>query len=319
MFNLVGGAAPLEKQHTLRGTLSCVGVGLHGGQRVSLAVRPAPGDSGIVFLRRDVPAGRGVIPARWDAVVDTQLCTMLSNEHGITVATIEHLMAALAGCGVDNALVELDGPEVPIMDGSSAPFVALIEQVGRVAQTKPRRMIRVLAPLEVQEGDKFARLEPGPAVELAVEIDFPSTVIGAQSFELTLAGRAFARQVAHCRTFGFKADLERLWARGQALGGSLNNAILVDGDRVVNPQGLRCPDEFVRHKLLDCVGDLALAGAPLLGRFQGYKPGHGLNNRLLRALFLNPQAWCWEPAGVQQTKTAGSTGLAISQAPSATG
>lgn len=284
-------------QTTLKKSVHCSGVGLHSGAMISLALRPGAPNSGIVFVRSDERPGRDRIPARWDRVTDTRLCTLLSNEHTVSVGTVEHLMAALRALGVDNAVIELDGPEVPILDGSAAPWMRLIQQVGLARQAAKRRVIRLHRPVSVSDGDKFALLTPSAGgSRFTVEIDFPSKAVGVQKRSLELTGPGFGRSIARARTFGFLHEVEYLRRNGLARGGSLDNAVVIDGDRVVNPEGLRYEDEFVRHKILDSVGDLYLAGAPIVADFHAVKPGHGLNNRLLHALFEQPDAWSLVPA-----------------------
>jgi len=272
------------RQHTLAGSAIFAGTCLHTGQRVRASMRPAPADSGVVFLRTDVK-GDGRIPAIGRNVVNTRLNTVIGNASGASVATVEHLMAALCALGVDNVLIELDGPEAPIMDGSAEPFIRLIDQVGVRAQDAPRRY------LEILEGDKRAALVPASRFEVAVEIAFETGAIGRQSVELVMDETAFRDELAEARTFGFLHEVEALRAAGLALGGSLDNAVVVDGDRLLNPEGLRRPDEFVRHKAMDAVGDLYLLGHPLIGRYEGRYAGHGLNNALVRAVLDRPDAW----------------------------
>ena len=296
------GYIPLEtgRRRTLKAAIGCVGTGLHSGRRVNLTLRPAASGTGIVFRRTDV----GVeIPALYDNVVDTRLCTMLgaadAPQHRI--GTVEHVLAALAGCGVDDAIVELDGPEVPILDGSAAPFVFLLDCAGltahgHVGSGRPEA-IEVLRTVRVQDGDgpnaAWVELAPsgGERFEASLTIDFPNTAIGRQALSLRLTPQAFRDALADSRTFTLAEEISRLRAAGLARGGSLANAVVVDGPLVLNPGGLRRPDEFVRHKLLDVVGDLALAGAPIRGRFTGHRSGHALNNRLLRALFAERANW----------------------------
>jgi len=280
-------------QKTLKQSITYVGVGLHSGKNVSMTVHPGEVDSGIHFLRKDVPAGEGLIAARWYNVVDTRLSTAIGNEYGYRVDTVEHLMAALRGCGVDNAMIELDGPEVPIMDGSSHPFVSMIERIGTVDQDSARHAIWIQRPIEVREGDKYAIMMPSNTSRITVEIDFKHTAIGSQTMSVELVNEAFHHQVARARTFGFAQQIEALREKGLALGGSLRNAILVDGDRIVNEEGLRFDDEFVRHKILDSLGDLALAGVPILGHYFGRKPGHELNSRLMNTLFEERGSWSY--------------------------
>jgi UDP-3-O-[3-hydroxymyristoyl] N-acetylglucosamine deacetylase len=279
------GTAP---QCTLKAAISCVGVGLHTGQRVSLSFQPAPVDHGIVFRRADLGAG---VPARFDRVVDTRLCTVLEQD-GVRVSTVEHVMAALVGCGIDNAVVELDGPEPPIFDGSAAQFVFLLDCAGKVVQDTPRPVVEILRPVRVNDADGFAELRPGPiGLDMALSIDFAAAAIGRQALSLRLTPESFRHELSRARTFTLVEDIDRLRATGLAQGGSLDNAVVVDQARVLNPAGLRAPDEFVRHKLLDAVGDLALAGVSLRGRFIAHRSGHTLNNRLLRALFADRAAW----------------------------
>lgn len=286
------GFLPIEtgRRRTLKAPIGCVGTGLHSGHRASLTLRPAAAGTGIVFRRTDL----GIeIPALFDRVSDTRLCTAIGEGPG-RIGTIEHVMAALAGTGVDDAIVEVDGPEVPIMDGSAAPFVFLIDCAGIVATAAPRAAIEVLRPVRVEEPNgAFAELLPSrePAFDIDLEIDFPNTAIGRQARTLRLSPRTFREGLADARTFTLAEDVARLRAVGLAQGGSLANAVVVDGPLVLNPGGLRRPDEFVRHKMLDVVGDLALAGAPIHGRFRGARSGHALNNRLLRALFDDAAAW----------------------------
>jgi len=278
-------------QHTLRAPASFAGVGVHTGAHTRVTVRPAAADAGIVFVRTDVADRDNRVAVSGEAVCKTQLGTVIGNAAGVTVATIEHLMAALVMLGVDNALVELDGPEMPIMDGSSLPFVQMLDRAGLRAQDAPRRYIEILAPIEVVEGDKRAALLPADQFEVAFEIAFASSVIGRQRVDLMMDERAFRRELADCRTFGFLHEVEALRAMGLARGGSMENVVVIEGERILNPEGLRRPDEFVRHKALDAIGDLYVLGAPILGRFEGLLAGHGINNALVRALLACPDAW----------------------------
>lgn len=301
-----GAFAPVTRQRTLKGKIGCVGMGLHGGRAVALTLHPAAPGTGIVFRRTDLgEAGLAQndardgfidIPARFDTVADTRLCTELAapGRDDITIGTVEHLMAALAGCGVDNVLVEINGPELPILDGSAAPFVFLIDCAGVVEQAAPRRVIEILRPVEVVSGDAFTALYPAPdrdGFEMALSIAFDAPAIGQQALALRLTEESFRRELARARTFTLASVIGALQASGRAIGGNLENAVVVDGARVLNPGGLRMPDEFVRHKLLDAVGDLALAGGMLRGRFVAHRSGHALNNQLLHALFAAPEAW----------------------------
>ena len=301
------GFIPLDtaRRRTLKTTISCVGVGVHSGRRATLTLRPATSGTGIRFRRGDLDLD---IPASYENVSDTRLCTALSlpGQPEARIGTVEHVMAALAGCGIDDAIIEVDGPEVPILDGSAAPFVFLIDCAGIVAHAGPSETIDVLRTVRVQDGEgpdaAWAELSPalpGAAergLDAALTIDFAGTVIGRQQLALRITPMSFRHELADARTFTLAAEVEHLRAIGLAQGGSLSNAVVVDGPLVLNPGGLRRPDEFVRHKLLDAVGDLALAGAPLRGRFTGHRSGHALNNRVLRALFADAQAWRRLPA-----------------------
>ncbi len=277
------------KQRTLKTSINCSGVALHSGAKVSMTLHPAPIDAGITFKRTDIAGLGAVIPAKWDHVVDTRMCTTLGNDDGVTIGTVEHLMAALAGCGIDNAVVELNGEEVPIMDGSSQPFVFLIECAGVVEQDAAKKIIRVLKTVSVNDGE--ARLCPGSHLSLDFEIDFNNDLVSHQSLSIGVINGSFAKELARARTFGFLQDVEALRAAGLAKGGSLENAVVVSGSEVMNEGGLRYDDEFVRHKMLDALGDLYLAGAAIIGGFQGVCSGHTTNNMLLQALFADPGAW----------------------------
>jgi UDP-3-O-[3-hydroxymyristoyl] N-acetylglucosamine deacetylase len=296
------------RQHTLKSPISCVGVAVHSGRRVSLTLRPAEAGHGIAFRRTDL--GR-IIPARYDHVVDTCLSTVIADASWASarVGMIEHLMAAFAAKGIDNALVDVDGPELPILDGSAAPYLFLLDCAGIVEQDAPRAIIEIRRVVRVTEGEAFAELRPlrgagggsvpsleMPILDINVSIDFPAAAIGRQSHALRLTTASFREEVARARTFALAHEVERMRAAGYALGGNLDNAIVVDGATVLNPGGLRMENEFARHKLVDAVGDLSLAGAALHGRFVAHRTGHGLNNRLLRALFADQATWR-QPAG----------------------
>ena len=256
-----------------------------------MKIHPAPAGHGIWFLRSDLPLGDARIPAVWDAVVPSKLCTVIANDAGVSVSTIEHVMAALAGSAISNALVEVDGPEVPILDGSAAPFVKAMLAAGILVQEAPVIAIRVLKPVEVRDGEAMARLEPSDMLEIDFRIDFAEAAIGQQAKVLNMANGAFVRELSNSRTFCRQADVIAMRERGLALGGTLENAVVFDGSKVLSPGGLRHADEPVRHKMLDAMGDLALAGAPILGRYTGVRAGHALTNKLLRALFAQPDAW----------------------------
>ncbi|MHC9087002.1 UDP-3-O-acyl-N-acetylglucosamine deacetylase [Luteimonas sp. RIT-PG2_3] len=281
----------MPQQRTIKNVIRATGVGLHSGEKVFLTLRPAAPDTGIMFRRVDLdPVVE--IPASGELVTETTLCTGLSRE-GAKVQTVEHLMSALAGLGVDNLYVELSAPEVPIMDGSSGPFVFLLQSAGIVEQAVPKRFIRIKHTVEVREGDKIARFEPYDGFKLAFTIDFnhPSIPASQSRAEVEFSTENYIREVSRARTFGFMRDLEYMRERNLGLGGSMDNAIVLDEFRVLNDDGLRYADEFVRHKILDAVGDLYLAGRPILGAFHGYKSGHALNNKLVRALLAEHSAW----------------------------
>lgn len=280
-------------QHTVAAEVSCVGVSLHTGDMVNMIVRPAAANTGIVFVRKDIDSANNVVAATYDAVVETTLGTTIANAHGTTVSTIEHVMAALWGAGIDNARVELDGPEVPIMDGSSEPFVFLLECAGRVQQGALRRMVEVLQPVTVEEGGSKATLSPAEGFMLDVEIAFNHKLIETQRARYDFSDTSFKQALARARTFGFERDVEKMRSMGLALGGSLHNAIVIGEEEILNEGGLRYADEFVRHKALDCVGDYFLAGGLIKGEVVTRRPGHGINNKLLRALFANPANYRW--------------------------
>jgi UDP-3-O-[3-hydroxymyristoyl] N-acetylglucosamine deacetylase len=284
-------AHPALQQNTLLSSAECSGVGVHSGEKVALRIKPADADTGIVFVRTDLANGARAIPARWDHVVDTKLCTVIGNKAGARVATIEHLMAALHAYGISNAIIEIDGAEVPVMDGSADSFVFLIEMAGVVPQNAPRRMIEILSPVEVAHQGKFARLSPALDSSYSFDIVFDQAPISRQSYEFSLSADAFKCEIGRARTFGFYEEVDQLRKAGLARGGSLDNAIVIKDRQVMNEDGLRYVDEFVRHKLLDAVGDMALAGAAIRGHFHGSCSGHALNNQLLRALFADPSAW----------------------------
>ncbi|MCA6266716.1 MAG: UDP-3-O-acyl-N-acetylglucosamine deacetylase [Phenylobacterium sp.] len=278
-------------QHTVRSPVRFAGIGVHTGEQARVTLLPAPADTGVVFIRTDVRDRDNRIAVSGEAVCRTQLGTVITNAAGVTVSTIEHLMAALVMTGVDNALVEIDGPEMPIMDGSSIDFIRGLDRAGLQPQGAPRRFIEIVDVVEVIEGDKRATLRPSDGFEVAFEIAFASAAIGRQAVDLKMGAGAFRRELADCRTFGFLHEVEALRAMGLARGGSMDNAVVIDGDEIMNPEGLRRPDEFVRHKALDAIGDLYVLGAPVIGRFEGVLAGHALNNALVRALLATPHAW----------------------------
>ncbi|GAB5469164.1 MAG: UDP-3-O-acyl-N-acetylglucosamine deacetylase [Rhodospirillales bacterium] len=278
------------QQRTLARSASISGIGLHSGLPVKMALCPAPVGHGVVFLRKDSDT---TVPATWRHAVESPLCPTLVDGGGGKIATIEHLLSALAALGVDNLLVELDGPEAPVLDGSSARFVELIDEVGLVTQGAPRRAIEILTKVEVSEPGRSASLEPAARLEMSFAIDFADPAIGKQYWEGPVDEALYRDEIAQARTFGLLAEVEAMQRMGLGRGGSLDNAVVVDNGKVMNPEGLRYSDEFVRHKVLDAIGDLALAGAPILGRFVGDKAGHALTLRLLNKLFETPKAWRW--------------------------
>jgi UDP-3-O-[3-hydroxymyristoyl] N-acetylglucosamine deacetylase len=281
------------RQRTIKTQVRTTGVGLHTGARVNLSLRPAPPDAGIVFRRIDLPAPCDFVVAP-ELVTDTRLCSMLEG-NGAKVATVEHLMSALAGLGIDNLFIDLDGAEVPILDGSAAPWVYLLQSAGIEAQNAAKRFMRVLKTVRIDDGDKWAQFEPHEGCTLSFRIDFDHPVFrqSAKEMHIDLARESYVKEVSRARTFGFMNEVEYLRSNNLALGGTLDNAIVMDEFRVLNNDGLRYADEFVKHKVLDAVGDLYLTGHPILGAFSAYKSGHGLNNRLLRALTSDASAWEW--------------------------
>ena len=285
----------VEFQQTLQHAVICAGVGVHSGARAKMVVRPAEAGTGIRFRRTDLGIDT-LIEAHGECVSEVKLGTTLTNGDGASIATVEHFLAACAGLGLDNLLVEIDGPEVPIMDGSAAVFCELFLQAGLRQQSALRRRIRILDTIEVRDGVKWARLSPSTdnVLTLKAKIEFQSKAIGTQQMAMRLMPGLFARDIAFARTFGFARDVEALKAMGLARGGSLDNAVVIDGDTIMNPEGLRSDDEFIRHKLLDAVGDLMLAGGPIAGSYEAHQPGHAMNNKLVRALMDQPEAWCWE-------------------------
>lgn len=280
-------------QSTIAAPFTVDGVGVHSGAATRLTVRPAAANAGICFVRTDITDQDNIIPARWDLVTETQLCTVLTNGAGISISTVEHVLSALAGYGIDNAVIEVDGPEIPIMDGSAADFVAKIEQTGRKAQNASRKVLRVTKTVSYEEDGKAVYLTPADSTFYSLEIDFDNALIGKQKYALELRQSSYKREISAARTFGFLHEVEYLRKIGLARGGSLENAIVIDGDKVLNPTGLRFGNEFVRHKILDAIGDLYLAGGQLLGHYHGVKSGHALNNKALRALFAQPDAYEW--------------------------
>jgi len=283
----------MNRQQTIAQSASLSGVGVHSGEPATLTIRPAPEGAGVRFVRADVTDRDAVIPALVTMVTTTELGTNMSNAAGISVATVEHFLAACSGLGVDNIIAELDGPELPILDGSSRPFVDLLTQAGVKEQGAARRVLKILKPVKVRHGAKFARLSPGEGFEMRVVIDFTTKAIGRQEIRFVMTPGAFAHDVAWARTFGFADQAEELHAMGKGLGASMDNTIVVEGDAILNPGGLQAEDEFVRHKLLDVIGDLFLAGGQIDGLYEAEQPGHALNNQLLRAVFADATSFAW--------------------------
>lgn len=288
----------VELQHTISSPAVCAGVGVHTGARVRMSIRPAPIGTGIIFVRSDEKGRDSRIPATADYVASTNLGTTLRNAAGVEIATVEHFLAACAGLEIDNLIVETDGPELPILDGSSAQFVQLLLSAGRKEQAAARRSIEIIERIAVASGDKSASLEPAERAEFDVTIRYKDAPIGVQRRRYFPGRDAFLTEIADARTYGFLSDVEKLHAIGRGLGASYENTVVINEGRVVNEDGLRFEDEFVRHKILDAIGDLALAGAPILGRYTADQPGHALNVKLVQALLDTPRAWRWAPPDV---------------------
>lgn len=283
--------AGATKQKTLKTEIGCTGIALHSGRRTTLTLKPAEENSGIRICRTDLVNGAREIILNWANVVDTRLATTVGNDHGATVSTVEHLMAALAGCEIDNVLIEVDGPEIPIMDGSAEPFVFLIDCAGTVEQDAPRKAIKILKPITVGDDTRSLTILPSDEFSLDFEIDFASSAIDKQEREFQGVDSNFKADIARARTFGFEHEVDALRDAGLAQGGSLENAVVVSGDKILNEDGLRFDDEFVRHKILDCIGDMYLAGGPIIGQVIASRSGHELNNQLLRTVFADDEAW----------------------------
>ena len=280
----------MNLQRTLKKEINCSSIGLHTGRKVNMKIIPAPVDTGIIFIRTDLTDAEP-IPARYDNVCDTTLATTLgSNE--VTVSTVEHLLSAFSGMGVDNAIIELDSFEVPVMDGSALPFVNMLKEVGTHMQKKNKKLLIIKKPVSVTEGDASAVLLPAEEFKITYEIDFKHPFIGKQSYSMTFSDEKYEKEICAAQTFGFLKDLEFLQAKGLALGGSLKNVIVLDDKKIINKEGLRIPDVFVKHKILDAIGDLFLLGMPIIGHFIAYKSGHRLNNLLLKELMRKKD--CWE-------------------------
>ena len=300
----LGGSA----QTTIADSVRIVGIGVHSGEKVAITLHPSDPDTGIVFLRTELPGRDIEIKAHWKHVSATDLCTVIGDPARASVATIEHLMAALRGLGIDNVLVEIDGAEVPVMDGSSRAFVEAIDQIGIEQQSARRRMVKVLKPIRVESAHGWSELRPHEGSRFEVTIDFSSPLIGRQTLGIDLTPATFRRDIAGARTFGFVKDLEKLLPMGLCRGSSLENSVAIKDDRVLNPEGLRFANEFVRHKTLDAIGDLALAGAPIMGLYRSYKGGHRMNFETLKALFADPSAWAMVEMPVRRESPAAEIG-----------
>lgn len=277
------------KQRTVRDNISCTGIGLHSGKKVRMTIKPAPPDSGIQFIRVDLSVPQ-VIKAHFENVIDTNLSTTIG-VNGTRVSTVEHLMAAFFGLGIDNALVEIDGPEVPIMDGSAAPFIFLLKSAGIREQRRPKQFIVIKKPLRIQDGNRSISIKPSKALKISFSIDFPHPLIKDQQYDFQFSDSNFVKEISKARTFGFLKDMKTLRDAGLAQGGSLDNAIVIDDYRILNEDGLRYSDEFVRHKILDFIGDMAIIGAPVIGHFSIERSGHSLNQALLKKLVANKGHW----------------------------
>lgn len=284
------GALP---QRTLKNSIHCSGIGLHSGLKIDMTLHPAAPNTGIVFRRRDLSNGGVEVPARWDHAVETPLCTTLAGDAGVRIGTIEHLMSALAGCNIDNAVIELNGPEVPVMDGSAAPFVFLIECAGTLVQDEARRVLEIRKRIAVSDRGRTASMAPGAGLSIDFEIDFESPAVARQRWSEIVTEGNYKRDIARARTFGFLGEVDRLRELGLARGGSLDNAIVISEDQVLNEGGLRYENEFVRHKVLDLIGDLYLVGGPIIGCVRGVRAGHAMTLRMIRALFAEKSAWAW--------------------------
>jgi len=279
----------MNRQRTLKKEVSCFSIGLHTGRKINMKIKPAPADTGIVFIRTDLPHAPP-IPAHYNNVSDTTLATTLGS-NGVTVSTVEHLLSAFNGMGVDNAIVELDSFEVPIMDGSALYFVGMLKEVGTIIQKRDKKILIIKKPVSVNNGDASAMFVPAHEFKITYEIEFQHPVIGRQSYSMTFSDEAYEKEICAAQTFGFLKDLEFLQAKGLALGGSLRNVIVLDDNKIINKEGQRIPRVFVKHKILDAIGDLFLLGMPIIGHFVAYKSGHRLNNLLLKELMSKKECW----------------------------
>jgi len=280
----------MSLQKTVKSNITCNSVGLHSGRKIKMVIKPAGVDKGIVFTRRDIAAAENSIQALVGNVSDTTLATTIGT-NGNTIGTVEHLLSALRGLGIDNALIELDGPEIPVMDGSALPFVNMIKETGIVEQDVGKRYLKVIKEVSVSEGDGWAKLEPGSTSKITCDVYFDHPSIGHQSYSLDLSEITYENDICFARTFGFLKDVEYMQAKGLALGGSLKNAIVLTEEKIINKEGLRHPHEFVKHKILDAIGDLFLIGMPIIGHFSAHKSGHRLHLLLLKELIAHPDSW----------------------------
>ena len=296
-------------QHTVKAPVTVTGVGVHSGTPVTMTIKPAPVSSGITFVRTDIKDQPNSIPARWDFVTETRLCTVLTNKHGVSVSTVEHLLSAFAALGMDNAIIEINGPEVPIMDGSAIHFVEKLNVTGLARQSAQRQALLIKKTVSYKEGDKETFLSPADGAYFGMEIDFQNSLIGRQKYTHALTESHYRSDIAAARTFGFLHEVEQLKKMGLARGGSLENAIVVDGNKILNPEGLRFRNEFVRHKILDAIGDIYLAGAHLIGHYHGVKAGHAMNNKILHTLFSRPDAFEFVTVGEKDTRQRVSHGI----------
>lgn len=292
----------MHLQRTLKKEIFCSSIGLHTGRKVNMMVKPAPVDTGIIFIRKDLQDARP-IPAHFNMVCDTTLATSLGTD-GVTVSTVEHILSAFSGMGLDNALIELDSFEVPIMDGSARPFVNMLKEVGTRPQGKSKKMLVIKKPVSVKDGEGSAMLLPSDEFKITYEIDFAHQSIGRQSYSVIFSDKNYEDNICSARTFGFLKEVEFLQAKGLGLGGSLDNVIILDDEKIINKDGLRMPDEFVKHKILDAIGDLFLLGMPIIGHFVAHKSGHRLNNLLLRELMRHENSWEIITAGYDQKQSA---------------
>jgi UDP-3-O-[3-hydroxymyristoyl] N-acetylglucosamine deacetylase len=296
-------------QHTVNAPVTITGVGVHSGSPVTMTIKPASVSAGISFVRTDITDRPNAIPALWDSVTETRLCTVLANKQGASVSTVEHLLSAFAALGVDNAVIEINGPEVPIMDGSAIHFVEKLNVTGLCRQSAPRLALRIKKTVSYKEGDKETFLSPAEGTFFGMEIEFENKLIGRQRYMHALTESHYRSDIATARTFGFLPEIEQLKKLGFARGGSLENAIVIDGGKILNPEGLRFRNEFVRHKILDAIGDLYLAGAHLIGHYHGVKAGHAMNNKILHTLFSQPDAFEFVTVGEKESRRASNRNI----------